>query len=383
MDMLTADELKSLFRTVYKIRESDQVLTILVDVPDAKVPDTQEWRERRELAYDWWIKAISFKNELGLKRVEIYYYPNVGSNNNDLPTDLYHWGGRPGDLNADTLRADGMATRLAEIMNGTNLIIALTEFSATAPCKMLAKKYNFRGTTMPGFVLSMLPSLNLDYAKVHERIMALKVLLDRAEREVIVFEARGSEYVFDVDLRHRTATPSSGMFHDDMVVGNLPSGETYIVPYEGEKDGDPSRSSGLLPVQFGGEIVVYRIENNRAVEVLSEGPQSEKERAMLALEPAYGNIAEIGHGVLGEFGCTAVGSLLMDEKLGLHVAFGRSEHFGGIVSPASFNDLKNVIHIDRVYVASLQPDIVVKSVTLTYPDGATQEIMRDGLWTVA
>ena len=383
MDMLTADELKSLFRTVYKIRESDQILTVLVDVPDAKVPDTQEWRERRELAYDWWIKAISFKNELGLKRVEIYYYPNVGSNNNDLPTDLYHWGGRPGDLHADTLRADGMATRLAEIMNGTNLIIALTEFSATAPCKVLAKKYNFRGTTMPGFVLSMLPALNLDYAKVHERIMELKTLLDRAEREVIVLKARGTEYVFDVDLRHRIATPSSGMFHDDMVVGNLPSGETYIVPYEGEKDGDPSRSTGLLPLQFGGEIVVYRIENNRAVEVLSEGPQSEKERAMLTLEPAYGNIAEIGHGVLGEFGCTAVGSLLMDEKLGLHVAFGRSEHFGGIVSPASFHDPKKVIHIDRVYVPSLQPDITVQDVTLFYPDGSREVIMTNGAWTIA
>jgi leucyl aminopeptidase (aminopeptidase T) len=306
----------------------------------------------------------------------------VGSNNNDLPEALYHWGGHPGELVAERLAVEGIPVPLDEVFSAADLLIAPTEFSATAPCKMLAKKHNFRGTTMPGFVLEMLPSLGLDYAAVNERIMALKNRLDRAERELMVFSTASGDYTLDADLRHRIATPSSGMFHDDMIVGNLPSGETYIVPYEGEIEGQPSGTSGLLPVQFGDEIVVYRIEANRAVEVMSSGPVSERERRMLAAEPAYGNIAELGHGVLGEFGCTAVGNLLMDEKLGLHVAFGRSEHFGGIVSPKSFNDPKNVIHIDRVYVPSLQPDIAVHSVTLFYPDGTSEVIMEQGVWKI-
>jgi len=212
--------------------------------------------------------------------------------------------------------------------------------------------------------------------------MSIKVRLDEALRERLRFNARGREYVLDCDLRYRTATPSSGMFHDDMIVGNLPSGETYIVPYEGERDGEPSLTNGEIPVQFDDEIVVYRIENNRAVEVLTQGSASDKERAKLLDEPAYGNIAELGHGVLGYFGCTAVGSLLMDEKLGMHVAFGRSEHFGGVVSPASFNKAENVVHIDRVYVPSLQPDIVVREAVLTYPDGREEAIMKDGAWIV-
>ncbi|MDX9759156.1 MAG: hypothetical protein RBU27_08355 [Bacteroidota bacterium] len=382
MTELTTDELRHLFLTVFKPRPTDAVLTIIVDVPDERVPDDDDWRARRVMAYDWWMRAISFKHDLGLERLEIYYYPNVGSNNNDLPDTLYHWGGNPSHLDAATLVAEGMAVPLAEVMTFTDLIIAPTEFSATAPCKMLAKQYNFRGTTMPGFITAMLPSLSLDYATVHERIMSINNRLDEALREVIVFDARGTEHVLDCDLRHRTATPSSGMFHADKIVGNLPSGESYIVPYEGEIAGDPSRTQGIVPVQFGDEIVLYRVVENRAIEILSDGPQSEKERAMLAAEPAYGNIAELGHGVLGDFGCTAVGSLLMDEKLGLHVAFGRSEHFGGIVSPKSFNDPKNVIHIDRVYVESLQPDIVAKEVTLFYPDGREEVIMRDGRWTV-
>ena len=52
MTLLTADELKNLFRTVYKPRASDKVMTIIADVPDAAVPDSSDWRERRELAYD-------------------------------------------------------------------------------------------------------------------------------------------------------------------------------------------------------------------------------------------------------------------------------------------------------------------------------------------
>ncbi|MBE0646139.1 MAG: hypothetical protein IH600_18800 [Bacteroidetes bacterium] len=382
MQYLTTEELRHLFLTVFKPRPTDKVLTIIVDVPDGNVPDDEDWSQRRVMAYDWWMRAIAFKNDMGLDRLEIYYYPNVGSNNNDLPDTLYHWGGNPEMLDADTLLTEGLAVPLEDVMTFTDLIIAPTEFSATAPCKMLAKQYDFRGTTMPGFTLAMIPALSLDYAKVHERIMSIKTRLDEAVREVILFDAAGTEYTLDCDLRHRTATPSSGMFHEDKVVGNLPSGETYIVPYEGEIDGDASRTQGEVPVQFGSEIVVYRVVENRAVEILSTGPQSDKERAMLAAEPAYGNIAELGHGVLGDFGCTAVGSLLMDEKLGLHVAFGRSEHFGGIVSPKSFNDPKNVIHIDRVYVDSLQPDILAKRVTLFYPDGREEIIMRDGKWSV-
>ncbi len=382
MKELTTEELKQLFLTVFKPRVTDKVLTIIADVPDEAVPDHKQWSERRQMAYNWWMRAIAFKHDLGLDRLEIYYYPNIGSNNNDLPETLYHWGGNPGELTADILVKEGMAVPLADVMTDTDLIIAPTEFSATAPCKMLAKQYDFRGTTMPGFILEMLPALSLDYGKVHERIMSIKTRLDEAVREKITLTARGKEYVIDCDIRHRTATPSSGMFHDDKIVGNLPSGETYIVPYEGEIEGDKSGTNGEIPVQFGSEIVVYKVVENRAIEILTEGEESDKERARLADEPAYGNIAELGHGVLADFGCTAVGSLLMDEKLGMHIAFGRSEHFGGIVSPKSFNDPKKVVHIDRVYVDSLQPDIVATEVKLFYPDGRDEVIMRDGAWTV-
>jgi hypothetical protein len=382
MTMLTSDQLNSLFKTVFQFRASDKTLTFIVDVPNDNVPDHDQWKERRMMAFDWWQKASAFKDDIGIDSVDIFFYENVGSNNNNLPDVVYSIADDPSNFTGESIHVMGKAFKLDEILENTDIIIAPTEFSATAPCKMLAKKFNFRGTTMPGFIPEMIPSLSLDYEKVNTRIMSIKTRLDDAVQEEIVFSVRGKEYKFTADLRHRTATPSSGMFHNDMIVGNLPSGETYIVPYEGEITENPSQSTGHIPVQFENEIVVYKIDQNRAIEVVTEGKHSEEQQKMLMDEPAYGNIAEIGHGILGEFGLQAVGSLLMDEKLGLHIAFGRSEHFGGIVSPRSFNDPSKVIHIDRVYVHSLQPEIIVKHAKLVYVDGNEEVIMKNGVWIV-
>ncbi len=152
------------------------------------------------------------------------------------------------------------------------------------------------------------------------------------------------------------------------------------MPFEGETE--PSRSAGVLPVQFGAEVVCYRIVGNKAVEVLTEGVVSHSEAERLAREPAYGNIAELGLGVLAAFGVKPIGKILLDEKLGLHIAFGRSEHFGGQVGPDSFSSPDAVVHIDRVYVPETQPDVLVKSVDLVMEDGKPLPLMRDGQYVV-
>jgi leucyl aminopeptidase (aminopeptidase T) len=195
----------------------------------------------------------------------------------------------------------------------------------------------------------------------------------------VALEADGEEHRLRLDLRHRTGHASGGMFPVNGVAGNLPSGETYIVPYEGEIDGDPSGSVGTLPVQFDDEVVVYRIEGNKAVAVLSEGEASSHEAARIVDEPAYANLSELGLGVLGDFGLKPAGSILLDEKLGLHIAFGRSDHFGGTVGPKDFSSPEAVVHIDRVFIPEVQPRIRVASLRLDMPDGP-REIMRDGAW---
>jgi len=235
-----------------------------------------------------------------------------------------------------------------------------------------------RAATMPGFTAAMIPALRIDYTEVNRRVGILKELLDRATGAEVVFRHPGGEDRLHLDLRHRSGHASGGLLPERGVAGNLPSGEAYIVPYEGEHEGDPSRTAGVLPVQFGAEIVRYEIVANRAVRVLTSGPESDREAALLSTEPAYANLAELGLGVLAAFGVKPVGAVLLDEKLGLYIAFGRSEHFGGQVGPEAFSSPDAVVHIDRVYVKETQPDVVAASVDLVFDDGAPLALMREG-----
>lgn len=371
---LSFDELLTLFRSVFGLRHRESELTILIDLPDENVPDTDAWHDRRRIAGEWYGRVLQNRTKTPFSDVNLCTYKNVGSNNNNLPPFVK----KVNEFLGDASLGSGMLVSLDEVLASSSVVIALTELSATAPLKMLAKRFQFRGASMPGFIRTMIPTLSLDYQKIHQRVAELQERLQRADSVRIALASNGTTYRSVYDLRYRTAHASGGLMREPGVVGNLPSGEAYITPYEGERNGEPSRSSGILPVQFDDEIVLYRIENNRAIEILSKGKASDIERAKIQEEPAYGNIAEIGIGVLGEWGVRAVGSTLLDEKLGLHIAFGRSEHFGGVTSPASFTKAANVIHIDRVYVPSVQPMISVSEVKFLYDSGEETIIRNDG-----
>ena len=379
-DRLSGEELAALVGRVFQPVPGEGDLAILVDLPDEKVPDEAAWKARRAMAADWAAALAAHGETLGFA-THLAFYPNVHTNNGDLPARA--WIHTAGPLPACARDLDpALALPFADLYARHPLLIALTKFSATAPLKLAAKTQPIRAATMPGFRADMIPALRLDYTEVNRRVEILKALLDQAEGAAFRFDTPAGPCDLHLDLRHRSGHASGGLLPRPGVAGNLPSGEAYIVPYEGEREGDPSRTAGIMPVQFGAEIVRYRIEANQARAVISEGPRSREEAALLAKEPAYGNLAELGLGVLAAFGVKPVGEILLDEKLGLHLAFGRSDHFGGQVGPAQFSGPEAVIHIDRVYVPEIQPDVKVRSVDLQMPDASTVALMREGEYVV-
>jgi hypothetical protein len=375
---LDLSRLLSLIETVFKPSRDERSLTIFVDLPSTSLPDTDCWKDRRKIAVEWFRQLRKGLKSTAFTSVNLCCYENVGSNNGDLPATVV----LIDNLERGVSLNNGVPVPLENILKSSSVVISLTKLSATAPLKILAKSYGFRGATLPGFTRDMIPILQLDFEKVNARVLEFKNRMDKAEAVVVRFLSDESEHVTSFDLRFRAGYASGGLMREKGVVGNLPSGEAYIVPYEGERIGEPSKTSGMLPVQFDNELVLYKIEANRAIEVVSSGRCSELELRKLADEPAYGNIAEVGIGVLGEWGVKSIGSTLLDEKLGLHIAFGRSDHFGGVTSAASFRNPKNVIHIDRVYVPSVQPLINVAEVTFHYPDGVKETILRSGQYIV-
>lgn len=371
---MTAAELSALVSRVFQPTPDDARLGVMIDLPDGKVPDDASWAARRAIAAEW-VELLAGAGE-GYE-TSLLLYPNVHTNNGDLPARCWIHPGGPVPSTAAELDS-AASVPMDAVFDTFPMLLALTKFSSTAPLKVAARRHPMRAATMPGFSAEMIPALRIDYAEVNRRVDVLKALLDRATGADLVFRHAGGEDRLHLDLRHRTAHASGGLLPKRGVAGNLPSGESYVVPYEGEVEGDPSRSAGVLPVQFGTEVVRYRIERNRAVEVLTHGPESDREASLLAREPAYANLAELGLGVLAAFGVKPVGAVLLDEKLGLHIAFGRSEHFGGQVGPSAFSSPEAVVHIDRVYVPETQPDVVPRSVDLLLDDGTTVALMRDG-----
>jgi len=371
VENLSRVELEALLQRVFLPSPEEGAVLVLVDLPDEAVPDTPTWQGLRQLAAGW-VASL----EGGRFQARIFGIRNARRNNADLPEvawllDPRRMPGSAGELDPEATRP------LWDLLASRPLVLAPTRFSATAPLKRLAARIGFRGATLPGFTEAMVPALRLDLEEVHRRVERLARLLDEATEARLHFLVDGREASdLRLDLRFRKAHRSSGLLREPGQVGNLPSGEAYIVPYEGEEE--PSRSEGVLPVELDGEVVRYRVEGNRAVSVEGDGPVASRERDALSREPACGNLAELGLGVLAEMGIEPIGKVLLDEKLGLHVAFGRSDHFGGQVGPRDFRNPEAVVHIDRVYLPSLQPRIQVPVVDLVLANGDTLPLMRDG-----
>ena len=377
-EKLSGAELARLVRSAFQPGPDDRALAIIVDLPDAHEPDNPAWAERREMAAGW-AEALAHEAEaLGGMAVRLFLYRNAHGNNADLPGEAYLHTAGPLPNTFEDLPPDAAPVPFTELLAAHTIVLAPTHFSATAPLKLAARTGTFRAATMPGFSAAMIPALRLDYGEVNRRVDLCAGLLTEAEGASFTFLVDGErEHELYLDLRHRSAHASGGLFPVNGVAGNLPSGEAYIVPYEGEVPGDPSRTAGEMPVQLGDEVVLHTIVENRSTGVTGEGRAAEQEAAALTAEPAYGNLAELGLGVLGDFGLAPTGEILLDEKLGPHIAFGRSDHFGGQVGVKDFSGPDAVVHIDRVYTDSMQPRVRIIRADLHLPGRKVRPLMED------
>ena len=384
MEILSATDLKNMVQSVFPKIAQDRKLAFLVDIPNQKEEDNVDWQTRRAMAFNWFTTLKPYSGELGFEEISLIGYSSVGSNNADLPETGFIIDRSLPQLSSHLTR-HGTARSFSFLFEEFQLFIAPTEFSTTAPLKNAAKAFGFRAATMPGFCSKMIPALRLDFNEVSRRVSLIKEKVDRAEWARTLFKVKNHpncEMIFD--LRFRKGHLSAGQLPEKGTAGNAPSGETYIVPYEGEIQGEPSKTKGTLPVQIGADLLFFRIDENRAVEVTSptNNKSLELERDHLLREPAYGNMSELGFGVLGDFGLQPIGEILLDEKLGFHVAFGRSDHFGGQIGPAQFSSPSEVIHLDRIYIPACQPDIKIEAVQFGYEDQTTENIILNGQYLI-
>ncbi len=342
---------------------------VMTDVPTPACPDTADWQARRAMAAEWRSGLEQLGRRIGFEVLPLVTYAATGANNADLPGEA-EVGGKNVPMNS--------------VLDEVSLVLALTEFSPTAPlidvCRRRPGAHVFRAASMPGVEKRMEgTSLAADYREVARRCRLLKEAFLTADHAEVVFST-GHRCLFD--LRYRMCESDDGYLHrdksDDLPVINLPSGETFQVPYEGERPGEPSRTAGELPVCEEGETVVFRVEANRIIEVTGAVAAAERYRLFFAEDPARTNIAELA------FGCNeravVTGNVLEDEKAGFHWAYGRSDHLGGVYGVAQFKSPATVLHQDIVYARG--NPIGIARADLIALDGTPTAIIRDGAYVL-
>ncbi len=358
-----AFDLKRLLTDVFHTQPGE-IVVVACDLPHGALADHGAWRDRRARAAEWRDAFAALGAGAGFSVRPLLEYPATGANGADLPAR-----GLSG----------GREVALEDELLGCTLAAVLTEYSATAALDgFCRRKEDFRAASMPGLERRMeATSLSADYREVARRCRILDECLAGAERLDVEFST-GHRCAFD--LRWRRAEVDDGdlpRFKPGDRIINLPSGETFVVPYEGERPGEPSRTEGELPVELEGGRAVLSVRANRIREVAGQGSGAAGLRATFAADPARGNLAEVA------FGCNdravVTGNVLEDEKAGFHWAYGRSDHLGGTVGVKDFLDPANVVHQDIVYAKG--SPIQVASAVVTGP-GGSRAVIRDGAYVV-
>lgn len=338
----------------------DDVVTIMHDFPVTGEQDTDEWRDRRNMAEEWHREITKFSSRYHSRVNPLVRYEATGAHNSDLPENAV---------------CEGKKIEMEDAILYSTIIISMPEFSASAPLLLYTQKHaQLRVASMPGVKKTMEKTgLSADYGEIAKVCSRLAELYEAAVGIDVLFST-GHRCYFDIS-DHKEPFQDNGILHkslgkDSIRLKNLPSGEVCVTPNEATN----SLTQGHLPFILNDETIVLVVKENKIVDVEGSSPNASRQRGFFLDEPARCNIAEVAVGCNDKAAVT--GHVLEDEKAGFHWAYGRSDHLGGKIGIDAFSAPDKVIHQDIVY-AKGNP-IVCSKLEFLLVDGRRKTAIRDG-----
>jgi len=242
---------------------------------------------------------------------------------------------------------------ISAMMQEFDVVICPTGKSLThTNARRQACKAGARVATMPGISPQvMIRTLKADYHKIAERTRRLTKILDDAH-EVHITTALGTDILLPVEGIQ--AISSTGLITEKGSFGNLPSGESYLMPAEGKTEGIFIVDGSFAGVgKITGQPLIITVEKGFAVKI-DGGQEAAKLNALLIPfgKKAF-NTAELGIGTNDE--AIITGEILEDEKVmgTVHIALGNNLSMGGTCDVG--------IHLDGVI---LKPTVIVDGRTI-------------------
>jgi leucyl aminopeptidase (aminopeptidase T) len=226
---------------------------------------------------------------------------------------------------------------VAEMMARADVVLCPTSKSLThTDARRAATAAGARVGTLPGVTEDiMVRCMNADYQRIAARTHQLCAMLEQTS-VIRVTSPSGTD--IRLPVAGRKAHASSGLFRERGQWGNLPTGEAYLAPLEGESSGVVVVDGSMAGVGVTRQPIRIVVENGYATEITG-GPEAEK---LIALLEPHGrdarNVAEFGIGTNDRARLTGV--ILEDEKVmgTIHVAFGDNKSMGGSVGVPSHLD---------------------------------------------
>jgi len=222
---------------------------------------------------------------------------------------------------------------VTEAMKGADAVLAVTTRSIThTAARRAATAAGARVATMPGITEGCLVrTMSADYDAIARRTHRVTEMLTAA-RVARVTSALGTDITLPIE--GIAAIASTGLIRQSGQWGNLPSGEAYMRPAEGESEGVVVVDASLAGIGKLAAPVKIVVEKGLAVAV--EGGD-EARRFLTQLDkagPAARNVAELGVGTNDR--AIVTGAILEDEKIlgTVHIAFGNNVSMGGTVDVA-------------------------------------------------
>jgi leucyl aminopeptidase (aminopeptidase T) len=338
------EEKIKMFNDVFAPKSDEKVL-FLVDVPHDDIKDNDKWIDRREMARDWFQIFEKMGEETGFT-VKWMEFNATGLNNKKIPDEAIN-----------------------EVKK-SNLVLAMTEYSGTSSILPLcrAEGSTIRGASMPRIERRMENSaFKANYKDVKRYSQAIEKILNKSIGAEIKFSTNDILYI---DLRNRKAHADTGECIKYGQGINFPSGEAYKAPYEGAPEEietfGKSKTKGIWPVRYNGELVKYVVEENKIIKIIGDGEKAEERRRFFNENETRKNIAELGIGCNPK--AVVTGNVLEDEKVsGLHIAYGLSSHLGGTVN--------SDVHQDICYPKNAP--VEAKTLTLIGEDGSKVELIKN------
>jgi hypothetical protein len=145
-------DLQKLFTDLFDPHPGETAL-VLIDTPHGQLHDTPAWQQRRAMAERW----HSALGELGVRRgfqvLPLASFPATGAHNGQLPEEG---------------EQDGAVVRLEELAAPATLVLALTQFSASAPLIEWTQRWpRLRAASMPMVAPEMeATALAADYTQI-------------------------------------------------------------------------------------------------------------------------------------------------------------------------------------------------------------------------